>query len=91
MHMLIWNYNGCTSYLMLLLFGETLVIHRFRERLRERETQSHSFSPYLCTGILNEQIVSIKVLVYAKRSNIGFDFVCAIKIAHKHVCQLCKK
>ena len=37
MHMLIWNYNGCTSYLMLLLFGETLVIHRFRERLRERE------------------------------------------------------
>ena len=31
---------------MLLLFGETLVIHRFRERLRERETQSHSFSPY---------------------------------------------
>ena len=51
MHMLIWNYNGCTSYLMLLLFGETLVIHRFRERLRERETQSHSFSPYLCTGI----------------------------------------
>ena len=38
MHMLIWNYNGCTSYLMLLLFGETLVIHRFRERLRERET-----------------------------------------------------
>ena len=51
MHILIWNYNGCTSYLMLLLFGETLVIHRFRERLRERETQSHSFSPYLCTGI----------------------------------------
>ena len=39
MHMLIWNYNGCTSYLMLLLFGETLVIHRFRERLRERERE----------------------------------------------------
>ena len=51
MHMLIWNYNACTSYLMLLLFGETLVILRFRERLRERETQSHLFSPYLCTGI----------------------------------------
>ena len=25
------------------------------------------FSPYLCTGISNEQIVSIKVLVYAKK------------------------
>ena len=35
--------------------------------------------------------MSIKVLVYAKRSNIGFDSVCAIRIAHKHVCQLCKK
>ena len=29
--------------------------------------------------------MSIKVLVYAKRSNVGFDSVCAIKIAHKHV------
>ena len=35
--------GGCTSYLMLLLFGETRVIHRFREqRLREREPHPHS-------------------------------------------------
>ena len=32
--------------------------------------------------------MSMKVLVYAKRSNTGFDSVCAIKIAHKHICQL---
>ena len=43
-HMLIWNYNGCTSYSMLFLFGETRVIHRFREqRLRERASPSFSF------------------------------------------------
>ena len=43
MHMLIWNYNGCTSHLMLLLM-ETRVIHRFREqRLRERASPSFSF------------------------------------------------
>ena len=35
--------------------------------------------------------MSIKVLVYAKSSNVGFDSVCAIKIALKHICQLCKK
>ena len=34
--------------------------------------------------------MSIKALVYAKRSNVEFDSVCATKIAHKHVCQLCK-
>ena len=44
MHMLTWNYNSCTSYLMLLLFGETRVSHRFREqRLRKRASPPFSF------------------------------------------------
>ena len=38
MHMLIWNNNGCTSYLMLLLFGKTRVNHTFREQRLERES-----------------------------------------------------